>query len=307
MTKKPPHPLQTRQSLHLSELGLGNVDFLGIVHFHGAVRPLVPHVHPDTYEICYLARGRQTYVVKGRAYRLRGNDVYVTFPDEDHDTGGCPEEKSLLYYLLVSAHPARSFLGIGGAEGRALHEVLRGLPSRHFRGSPQMRAALDAVSAAFHDPADPLRAARVRTHLLAFFLEMAACSRGAMPTAQTAMDQVCALIARRLGEPIRLEALAREAGLSVSRFKTVFRESVGMPPREYILRETVHEAERRLVASDRPVTEIALDLGFSSSQYFATVFRRFAGCTPAGFRRQQVRPMYAVGVTPNSRRKSRAK
>jgi AraC-like DNA-binding protein len=35
-----------------------------------------------------------------------------------------------------------------------------------------------------------------------------------------------------------------------------------------------------------PVTEIALELGFSSGQYFATTFRRLTGAVPAAFRRQ---------------------
>jgi hypothetical protein len=49
-------------------------------------------------------------------------------------------------------------------------------------------------------------------------------------------------------------------------------------------------AEKRLALRRDSVTEIALELGFSSSQYFATVFKRFTGMTPGGSRIRTRRP-----------------
>jgi len=60
---------------------------------------------------------------------------------------------------------------------------------------------------------------------------------------------------------------------------------VGVPPGEYILRQKIKKAEQELTGSERDITEIAYDLEFSSSQYFATVFRRYAGCSPSDFRK----------------------
>jgi AraC-like DNA-binding protein len=81
-----------------------------------------------------------------------------------------------------------------------------------------------------------------------------------------------------------LTQLAEEAGLSLSRFKASFKEQVGLAPHEFILRCKVDAAKRLLLDERRSVTATAMDLGFSSSQYFATVFKRFTFQTPLEFR-----------------------
>ena len=77
-----------------------------------------------------------------------------------------------------------------------------------------------------------------------------------------------------------MEKLAEIAGLSPSRFKASFKEEFGVPPAEYALRARVVEAHRRLSKPDATVIRVAFDLGFSFSQYFASVFRRFTNFTP---------------------------
>ncbi len=59
-----------------------------------------------------------------------------------------------------------------------------------------------------------------------------------------------------------------------------------MPPGEFILRCKVEHARRLLAEEASPITEIAFRLGFSSSQYFATVFKRYTNMTPREARRE---------------------
>jgi AraC family L-rhamnose operon regulatory protein RhaS len=82
--------------------------------------------------------------------------------------------------------------------------------------------------------------------------------------------------------------MGRRAGLSASHFAEVFRRETGRTPLEYLTSARIEEATRRLL--ERPeasVTRIASELGFSSSQYFSTVFRRHVGCTPGEWRRRE--------------------
>ena len=76
---------------------------------------------------------------------------------------------------------------------------------------------------------------------------------------------------------------ARAIHLSESRFKARFRREVGLPPGVYILRAKIAAACTELRQPGTRVTELAHRLGFSSSQYFATVFRRFTGLTPSTY------------------------
>ena len=73
--------------------------------------------------------------------------------------------------------------------------------------------------------------------------------------------------------------------LSDSHFKSWFKKEAGMPPLDYILRMRIEEG-KKLMASHpgETIASIAYQLNFSSSQYFATVFKKYAGISPAAFR-----------------------
>ena len=87
-----------------------------------------------------------------------------------------------------------------------------------------------------------------------------------------------------LTEITSLEELAGICNLSLSRFKHLFKEELGIPPSEYMVRKKIGRAEWMLVNTSAPVSEIAYELGFSSPGYFSTVFRQYKGISPARFR-----------------------
>ena len=90
-----------RRILNLRELGIPEAPLVGRYEYHSAHPGLRTHTHPGIIEICYLARGTQTYRVGGREYHLAGGDVFVTLPGEPHDTAGQPEDRRILYWTNV--------------------------------------------------------------------------------------------------------------------------------------------------------------------------------------------------------------
>jgi len=276
-----------RTELPSVRVGVPGLRHFGRYNYSRARAGLAPHAHRGAIEICYLVRGHQTYHAGGRDYRLRGGDVFVTFPDELHSTGGAPEEKGVLYWMLLRPEvvPA-SFLGLAGASARALTAALRRLPSRHFRGTPGMQRLLDGILLVCHQRPSPLRATIIGNRVTTFLLQVVAAARArAGRPAVSPLAPVLRFIAAHLEEALDVPTLAREAGLSVSRFKARFKEDLGVPPREYVLRAKVEVARQRLRSRDRSVADVAYELGFSSSQYFATVFKRFTGMRPSADRR----------------------
>ena len=272
-----------------SRRGVADVPFFGHYHYNSAQPGLPPHQHAGAMEICLLVKGRQTYRVGGRDYQLRGGDVFIAFPDEWHDTGGLPQEKGELYWIALRVQPAgNGFLGRGGPRGAALRRALLAVRARHFRGTRQMKEHLDAIARCYHEPPGTLRAVEMTNRAEAFILELVACARmGARPARRESprsLAPVADHVRQHLDEPMSVPELAARAGLSVGRFKARFKQEAGLPPGEYVLRTKVEEAARRLDGGDGSITTIAYDLGFSSSQYFATVFKRFTGQTPSARR-----------------------
>jgi AraC-like DNA-binding protein len=74
--------------------------------------------------------------------------------------------------------------------------------------------------------------------------------------------------------------------LSYRQLSRYFSEAEGVSPKQYQIRTRVREAERLLQATRLPVTAIAFELGYPSSQHFATQFLAATGRTPSEYRRQ---------------------
>ena len=89
---------------------------------------------------------------------------------------------------------------------------------------------------------------------------------------------------RRYAEPLDVPTLARIAHLSVSQFGRVFKEVYGETPHRYLQRRRVERAMTLLRQTDRPVTEIAWDVGFASLGTFSRTFSNVVGCSPTEFR-----------------------
>jgi len=93
------------------------------------------------------------------------------------------------------------------------------------------------------------------------------------------------LMHARLSEDISLDELAAEARLSPFHFARMFKHSTGVPPRVYLTRLRVEKACELLETTDLPITEIALEVGYSSSQVLARVFVKYRRFSPTAYRR----------------------
>jgi AraC family transcriptional regulator len=90
-----------------------------------------------------------------------------------------------------------------------------------------------------------------------------------------------ALLARRYREPLRLEEVAAESGLSIFHLCRMFKEETGISVYRYLHRLRLRAALRELPERRGDLTALALDLGYSSHSHFTSAFRREFGVTPS--------------------------
>lgn len=281
--------------LDLAGQGLPEVPLLGHYRFRRAEKALSTHSHAGALEICFLARGRQVYRVDDRDHVLRGGEIFVTAPDEAHDTGGKPQEPGELYWMhLRPPAGGGAFLGYDARGGAALASALRHLPSRRVFAAPDgLLGRFEELFERLADQSDPeLLRADLAACLGKIVLLLAAAARQDRPSPSSPMNGLLAHIEAHLHEPLSVDQLALRLRLSPSWFKARFKQEVGMPPAEYLARLRVVRAQDLLRTGGQNITNIAHDLGFSSSQYFATVFRRFTGQSPSRLLRK---PAYEKG------------
>ena len=89
---------------------------------------------------------------------------------------------------------------------------------------------------------------------------------------------------RRYADPLDVPTLAAIAHLSSSQFGRVFKQVYGETPHRYLQRRRIERAMTLLRQTDRPVTDIAWDVGFTSLGTFSATFSRIVGESPTRFR-----------------------
>jgi AraC-like DNA-binding protein len=89
---------------------------------------------------------------------------------------------------------------------------------------------------------------------------------------------------RAYAEPLDVRAVAAVAHISPAHFSRCFRAVFGESPHRYLQRRRVERSMFLLRETDRTVTDICFDVGFSSPGTFTRTFREVVGQTPSAYR-----------------------
>jgi len=93
------------------------------------------------------------------------------------------------------------------------------------------------------------------------------------------------LMKEKFSEDIEIEWLAREAGLSRPHFFKLFKKQMGVTPNLYLNTLRAEQAIDDLMMTEKTVTDIGYDLGFSSQASFTRFFTSNVGIPPSDYRR----------------------
>jgi AraC-like DNA-binding protein/mannose-6-phosphate isomerase-like protein (cupin superfamily) len=273
------------------------VGTLGWARFLAADPNLGSHSHPDSWEICYIVRGKVDWWAGDRIYAVGPGDIYLTRPGERHGGVDALMHPCELYWIQVRPGRRRewaAFFARLAATGRRVFKGNATVPDifeRIFQEHRTRAADSPAVSRIWvaalllevlraHDAAcqGPDRRESGQP-------EVSAAVGRALAHLRTHLDEITDSAAREGG----MAAAAAAAGLGLSQFHARFRRETGYTPGEYRARLRIERAKQLLridgAAGGATITQIAHALGFSTSQYFATKFRRFTGLSPRAYRR----------------------
>lgn len=100
-------------------------------------------------------------------------------------------------------------------------------------------------------------------------------------TAMARVSQAIQWIRRDFAEPIRVEALAQKAAMSVSAFHRHFKAVTNLSPLQYQKRVRLLQARTLMVAGAKNVTSAAFEVGYESPTQFSRDYARVFGLPPA--------------------------
>jgi AraC family L-rhamnose operon regulatory protein RhaS len=251
---------------------------LGWSRFLEARYELSEHSHRGAYEICFIVRGSVDWWAGGSMYSVGPGHLYVTQPDEPH--GG----------VDALMHPCELFWVIVRAErlAPAIARRLAAMKARAFPGSPLVPEIFERLMAEHRDRSPDSRAV-AETWLDALLLQVLRdhdhhTRAGQAGGVSDAIRSAVQWMNERVDEAYRLDDVAAHVGLGLSQFHARFERETGFSPGQYRTRLRIEKAKRHLRQGGWSVTELAHRLGFSTSQYFATTFKRYTGMTPRMYR-----------------------
>jgi AraC family L-rhamnose operon regulatory protein RhaS len=251
-------------------------------------------------EITYLDNGRLGFVVDERRYLLTPGHLTITRPWQPHRVGDPHVGASRLYWLILDVgvrQPHQPWrwppgLVLTPADRTDLTEMLRENEHPVWPGTPEICRCFAEIGRLIElAGAGPLAASRLTllvNELLVCVLELLRTQNPPRNVSLTLSERSVAMFLERLkNDPSdywTLESMAEQAGLARTRFAHHCRKLTNLSPLDYLQHLRVEQAKRLLAETRHSITEIALECGFASSAYFASVFRRQTQSTPREYR-----------------------
>ena len=283
-----------RHILDLRTIGMRCALTLGRFRYHRASAELEEQRHDSWLVLVFVLSGAQHYRVGDREVEVRGGQGLRILPGLRYSTGGWPEQRGELAWLILNARPLPRgrALGMSATGVRAVFSRLAAPSSPVVFEQPDGVAGMIAsVFDAWQEHDDPLARETIRNQVAALVLASATALGGVRrkspPCSPNAgrINKVLGWVGGHLGEQVTAETMAELSGLSPACFFAEFKKHTGTTPKDYLLRLRIARAARRLREEpELTVTRIAHEFGFSSSQYFSTVFRRYLGASPRDWR-----------------------
>jgi AraC family transcriptional regulator len=239
-----------------------------------AQRPFVEHHR--SYSVSYVRRGSFGYRVRGRDYELVAGSVLVGRPGDeyvcthDHVQG----DECLCFYLQPELVEA---VGVGAAAWRT--GALPPLPELMVLGE-LAQAAAEGRSDVGLDEAGMWFAAR----FAGLFSGRSSRHTEAQPKDRRRAVEAALWMDEHAHEPLGLESVGREMGLSPFHFLRLFSRVLGVTPHQYLVRSRLRRAARLLADPGLSITEVAGEVGFGDLSNFVRTFHRAAGVSPRRFR-----------------------
>jgi AraC family transcriptional regulator len=231
-----------------------------------------PHIHALPYYAFLLAGGYREHL--GSQPVAFGPQSFVFHPSHEVRFGQLGETGARLFHVEIAPNQIERLRDEGGRLGDSMKQTAGPLVTLSMGLYREFRRT-DAASA--------LAIEGISLEILAALVRSSSKDEpGCPPWLVRARDRVHDDVTRTLS----VEAVAADLGVSAVRLSRAFRRTFGESLGSYHRRLRVRLACERLRDAAVPLSQIALDAGFTDQSHFTRVFKRLMGTTPAVFRRE---------------------
>jgi AraC-like DNA-binding protein/quercetin dioxygenase-like cupin family protein len=247
------------------------------------------HSYPDEVELLYVIHGASYVGINRQFIRIKKNDCLLIFPKVTHNYFLKENESCKMFDLVFKPGDLSIFQPQDLQNGmRFLYEILvPQIDYLKFVDNGEVKSTLERIFAQQESPT-------TQSYMLLkiYYTEL-----------YLILSKVIGETHDELGKPknrhvtigldylanfystqLTMEEIARQVGLSPRHFSRLFAQELGMTVQDYLAILRIRKAKDLLKNSDLGITQIAYALGFNSSQYFTTCFKRLEHITPKDYR-----------------------
>lgn len=263
----------------------------------------LPWHRNEGIEICFLETGKVDFAVDRHGYVLQPDDLTATRPWQQHRLGNPNMRPNRLHWLIIDVGVRRpnqawkwpSWVLLSGSEAEELSVKLRHSEQAVWHGSADIRHCFELMARCVERDQEGSQASRLAVRindLLLLLLDLLRSQNIRLNTALSESRRTVQMFLEDLAaHPDHLaaewtvEQMARDCGLNTTQFAHYVKQLTNVAPMHYLNRCRLDFAAK-LLAEDvaTNITQVAFASGFSSSQYFATLFKRRYKMSPREFR-----------------------
>jgi len=255
-----------------------------------------PHAHEFT-ELVIVIGGKCLHVSGSDSWELTAGDVFVINADREHEYRNL-ENLKLVNILFQPDQLKMRLLDLASVAG--YHALFTLEPSRKPRqparsrmhlGSRELSQVLELADRleaelAAREPGFGFMANATFMQLIGQLSRLYGNNPSPDGKALLRVGEAISHLERNIHNEVNLDELASIAHMSSRSFLRVFRSATGTSPLAWMLGQRINRACMMLRHTDKPVTEIAFDVGFNDSNYFTRQFKKATGFSPREYRKR---------------------
>ena len=253
-------------------------------------------------EIHFLESGTMPYAQQGEEMELVPNSLTITRPWEMHKVGSPSIGMGKFYWLILDLNVRRphqnwkwpDWIFLAPKDLEKLTNILRHNEKICWKADKRIRECFQKIGKAVDSDNEGDKASKIRilvNNLLLLLLELLIVDEVSLNENLTNSSRSVKLFLKELElnltENWTVEKMARSSGVGLTRFTHHCKQLTNLTPMKYLMLKRIEMAKKVLIEQpDINISDVAYLCGFSTSQYFATMFKKQEKCTPIIFRKR---------------------
>jgi AraC family transcriptional regulator, transcriptional activator of pobA len=269
----------------LTEYSISDIIITGLVNdsfytgtFEDAEDPDInwPHKH-DFYTLVWFTNGLGINVIDFEEYKIQPNRLFLTKPGQVHNWSYSNDTSG--YIIVFDKHVVQN---ISLELLNSIYFDLNDTTVAFFKVLIENLIDETKVNNVFSEQ-------MINASLALVLLKLSKLSESPTQNQRIISDEILSfskLILDNISENLQLKEYADRLNITTEKLNEICKEYYGESPKKIILDKKITESKRLLHYTNLSIKEVAYQLGFEDSSYFARIFKQRTGLSPTNFKRK---------------------